>query len=155
MSTPSAIPQVIDALVASFKAALGDDAVYDGPGVSSASPQKYVLVGVADPDGEFMDEAASSTQEWAWLGHVQRDETLTVHCVAVAWNGDTDMKKARDDAFDVVRLVTDEIQADPTYGNQGVLWVQAVSSISLRQLQDENGAIVYLPFDITIRARPE
>lgn len=151
--TTSAIPAVIDALVASFGAAIGTTNVFDGPGVTDNTLTDYVIIGVADPDSESVAEAATSQQSWPWLGHVVRDETIVVHCVAVSWNGDLDQKKARDSVFSMVGNLTTAIQNDPTYGVSGVLYVQGITSMSLHQLQDRKGVIAFLPFDVTVKSR--
>jgi hypothetical protein len=153
VSTPSSIPAVIDALVVSFTAALGEGNVFDGPGVTADNPDQYVIVGMSDPDSEVLDESASSQQGWAWLGHVARDEVVVVHCCAVAWNGDTDQKAARDAAFAVLKVVTDAIEDDPSYGVSGVLYVTGITSSHLRQVQDDNGALAVVSFDIEIHSR--
>ncbi|AGW41299.1 hypothetical protein O159_12200 [Leifsonia xyli subsp. cynodontis DSM 46306] len=151
--TASTIPVVIDALIASFGTALGDSNVFDGTGVTDNTLTDYVLVGVADPDGDSITESATSQQSWPWLGHAVRDETVVVHCVAVSWNGDGVAKTARDSVFNMLGTVTTAIQDNPSYGVSGVLYVQGVTSMSLHQLQDENGAIAFLPFDVTVRSR--
>lgn len=152
MSTPSTIPQVIDALLAKFAAV--SIVAYDGA-VTTLTPESrdYVCVGASDPEGEDFAEAASSTQEWAWLGHMQRDETLTVHCVAVSWSPEGNQKATRDSVFTQVQTVTDAIQSDPSFGVSGVLYVVGLTSVTLRQLRGPNGAISLLPFDIQVRSR--
>lgn len=151
--TASTIPAVIDALVTLFSGALGATNVIDGPGVTDAKITDYVVVGVSDPDADSIGESATSVQGWAWLGHVQRDETIVVHCVAVSWNGDTNQQQARNSVFSMLGTVTTAIQSDPTFAVGGVLWCQGVTHVALHQLQDAEGAIAFLPFDVTIRSR--
>jgi len=152
MSTPSAVPAAIDALVALFAATLGAERVFDGPGARDTGEGSYVFVGVGDPDDDGYDDSASGDQSWAWLGHVQRDETFSVHCCVIAWNGDGDQKAARDEAFAIVGKVTDALQADPTLGGV-LLYAPGVKSYGLRQIQDGSGAATKLPFDVECRAR--
>lgn len=154
MTTASSIPDAIDMLYQAFTVALPANQVYDGPDPSSEYPTKCVIIGLSDPDGDSPQEAAASTQQWAWIGHVQRDEEVTVHCVAVSWSGDTNMKAVRDGAFSVVKVLTDTLTSDPTlYGTVNVLWVNGVDTASLIQGQDSRGAYAYLPFDVHITSR--
>jgi len=146
----SAIPAAIDALIATFTAA--GVAVIDGEGASNSTYPAVVFVGISDPDGDGIEEAASSDQEWAWLGHVQRDETLQIHCVAEAWTGDANPKAARDSAFALVRTISDAITTDPSLGGS-VLYVQAINGLTYKNLRDADGCRADIPFTITCRAR--
>lgn len=153
MSTASAVPATIDALVTLFTASLaGVAAVYDGPGLTDSADAARLHVGLSDVDADDFDVAASAEQGWPWIGHTQRDETFAVHCVAWATNGDADLKAARDAAYRVVQAVTDALQADPSFGAV-VLFSAGVTTATLLQLQYQDGAEVRLPFDIECRAR--
>lgn len=147
----SRIPAVIDKLITVWSAA--GIPVYDGPGVSMETPGLYVLVGVGDPDGESMEEAASSEQGWAYLGHTTLNETITIHCVAVSWNGDSAMKTARDQVVTALTTVADAVKNDPGLGQGQPTWVRQIVGISLRQIQDESGAAAYLPFDVVVQTQ--
>lgn len=153
MSTASAIPAVIDALVASFTAAMPPETVFDGYGLTEAEPEQYVIVGCQDADSDVIDEAASSTQGWAWLGHVARDELIQVKCVAVGWNGDADIQAARNNAFGALKMITDAIENDPSLGVNASTWVTGITSTVLRQAQSAMGATATLSFDIEVRSR--
>jgi hypothetical protein len=146
----SGIPTAIDALIAAFTAA--GVYVVDGQGASDDASQATVFVGLGDPDGDAFENAAQSDQEWAWLGHRQRDETLSIHCVASAWTGDDTPKAARDAAFALVRVISDAITADPSLGGT-VLFVRSIDGLTLRQLRSTEGARADIPFTITCRAR--
>lgn len=152
MSQASAIPTAIDALYTLFTAALPDVAVYDGPGVTDTPAPVALHVGLSDADADGYSSAADSTQGWAWLGHQQRDEEISVHCVAIASSGDAVLKTVRDQAYAVVQAATDALQSDPTFGN-AVLYSLGVTSHTLDQIQDSTGATVRLPFNITCRVR--
>ena len=155
MSTGSAIPLVVDALIATFAAA-GLQAI-DGPGISDAELPLAVYVGMGDPDSDQIAEAASGDQQWAWLGHVQRDEMVTVHCRIVAWSGDSDpaaMKRMRDAAFGAFANVGAAIQSVPNFGVAVVLNVTDVGGIRLYQVQDSDaGTRADIAFDMTCKAR--
>lgn len=153
MIAASAIPVFTDALVATWTAALGSDLVFDGPGVGDDTPPAYVLVGVDDPDGEVLGIAAESSQTWAWLGHVQRDEIGSVRCAIVSWSGETDMKAARDAAFALLADLASAVEADPSLGTDQPSWFTGVDSLSYRQEQDANGAICVIMFSVGFHAR--
>lgn len=150
--TGSAIPAIIDALITTLDAALPGVEVIDGMGATDTGAQRLLFVGLSDPDADRPAEAAASDQAWAWLGHMQRDETATVHLVAVAWNGDGDQKRARDEAFGIVDAVAAAITTDPTLGGV-VVQVRAVEGLSLTQAQTDAGALAYVPVSLSCRAR--
>lgn len=149
MANASAIPATIDALVALFRAA-GIE-TNDGPSVSDEPAPSVVLVGES-PDPLNDSPVATGEQGWAWLGHNQRDETFEVSCVALAWNGDSDMRVARDAVFASMSAVAAAIQSDPRLGG-AVLEVRGISSTSLYQRQSDMGAEASLPFTVSCRAR--
>ena len=157
MSIGSAIPAVVDALIATLTSAGLE--VLDGPGITDDPLPLSVHVGWGDPDSEQIEESASADQTWAWLGHVQRDETVTVHCRIVAWSGDSDsgaMKRVRDSAFSAFAAIGTAIQTDPSLGASasGVLNVTDVGRIALYQVQDEEaGTRADIAFDVTCQAR--
>lgn len=148
--TASAVPAALDAVVALFTAA--GITTYDGPGASDDAATSYVLVGVQDPDVDGPATSATATSQWAWLGHVERDETFSLHCSAVGWNGDADQKSARDNVYALMGQVATAITTDPTLGGV-LLYAVGLSTSDLRQDQDQNGAIALLGFDLECRAR--
>jgi len=152
MTTPSSIPAAIDALIAVFTTAIGADYVNDGPGATQTDGNAYVYVGCQDGDDKDAP-SASSDQEWAWLGHTQRDETIEVYCDARAWTGDQDDQKTpRDAVFGLLAKVTDTISTDPSLGG-AVIYVSGIKSSTLRQFQNASGANAALAFTVTCRAR--
>lgn len=154
-ATGSAVPGFIDALVATFTAA--GLTTFDGPGITDDPVPVAVYVGLGDPDSDQIAEAASANQVWAWLGHSQRDEPITVHCRIVCWSGDSDpaaMKRERDAAFATFETIGAAMQADPTLGAPFVLNVTDVGGIRLYQVQDpESGTRADIAFDVTCKAR--
>ena len=148
MSTASKAPGLIDALVACFLTALDADSVNDGPGATAPNSQRYVYVGVDDPESEdAWLTAASGGQGWAWLGHSQRRETVDVPCVLVAWNGDADQKAARDALYTTMTVLTTAIETDPSLGGSA-LYTVAVTSFTLQQRQQSGGADARLLFTV-------
>jgi hypothetical protein len=105
MSSPSAVPGLIDRLVAIFDAAVAVT-VYDGPEITDANKQSYVAVGWNGAlDDAGMPDAgtvASIDQPWAAIGALAKDEIADITCGAVAWNGGRKFKPVRDLAWDYV-----------------------------------------------------
>jgi hypothetical protein len=148
--TASITPAAIDALIS-----VGNTAgifMVDGPGVTDESLTECIFVGMNDLDGDGYADSATLDQSWAYLGHNMRDETVSVHCLASAWNGQGNLKSARDRVFANLTLLTNAIQSDATLGGI-VLQVVAIRAASLKVNQDENGAIANLIFDIELRGR--
>lgn len=152
MTTGSAIPAVIDALVDSLTTLLPDVLVIDGMPVTDASVAKALCVGMRSFDPTGPEEAATSDQTWAHLGHQVTDETLVVHMVAAGWDGGGNQKAARDAAASIVDGLADLIRSDPSLGDV-VLYVEGVNSLSLTQCQYADGAVAYIPLDLACQAR--
>ena len=152
MSTASKIPAFMDALVACLLGALTADQVIDGT-ITDSAATSYVHVGCSDPDDQSMQNAAESGQGWAWIGHTQRREDGTVHCVAVCLDGNGSQKTARDGAYALLKIVCDAIENDPSLGGAAT-WTVGVTSHSLRQIQDDDGATAQITFDVEFVAYP-
>jgi hypothetical protein len=155
----SRVPAVIDYLVTTFTAAttLGAAAspvsVYDGPVVTETPAQLTLWVGMDDPDSEEAPVGAESESQWAALGAMARDEEISVHCVAEAWSGDTDVKATRLAAYGIVAAVETLLRADASLG--GVLpsgWCE-VTRMQLRQNNVPQGAVARVAFQVVCRAR--
>lgn len=150
MSVPSKVPAFMDALIACLRAILTEDQVLDSRS-TDATPFDCVLVGASDVDDPGWQTAAESAQSWSWLGHSQRSERATVHCVAIGYNGDAAMHAARASAYALLKIITDAIEADPSMGGSA-LWTVGVTSHVLRQIQDSDGATAQIPFDVEFEA---
>jgi hypothetical protein len=148
--TASILPAAIDAVLTAGNSA--GVFMVDGPGITDENLTECVFVGMNDLDQQGYVNSATLDQNWAYLGHNMRDETVSIHCLASAWNGQGNIKSARDCVFANLTKLTDAIQTDPTLGGV-VLQVVAVRAGSLNANQDENGAIVNLTFDIELRGR--
>ena len=153
------VPAVIDYLVSTFQAslALGANtppvAVYDGP-VTTGQPSQLVLwVGVNDPDSIAAPIGAESEQAWAGLGARQRDEWITVHLVAEAWAGTTDVKAIRTAVFAIVAAVEVIMQADPTMGGLVQFTDPTMPQLQLRQNNTAAGQVARVMFSIKAKAR--
>lgn len=156
--TGSIVPTVIDRLVDQLSG--GSFEVFDGPGRTDDRIMSGLFVGWSDLEDEGPNDGVSWDQSWPFLGHYQRDETVRIACVAVAWSGNSTMKPARDEAFAMVDAVGALIQEDPTLGTQttpvdGVvmLAVQGMTAGKLRQNLDNEGAYAELGFEIEVKGR--
>jgi hypothetical protein len=137
MTTPaSAIPQVIDALVAIATAAFPDATslvdVNDGPAFTQEDTGQTLWIGSNGDDAS--NEAATADQIFPYTNTQFRRDTITVHCVALAWNGDDDFKTVRDQAFAQMQAFTAAVVADNTLsGAVNIGTWSAGSNVSLAQ----------------------
>ena len=141
---PSAVRAVVAALTAHLPAGT---LVIAGPGVTDAGNQQYVLVGVDDADETTYSKAVTGSQSWAQLGGMFRDEVFTIHCVAVAWNGDADALAAMDAVFALMAGIEAALVLDPSLGGV-LLYAPGITSLDLKFTQDSDGATAHLPFDV-------
>jgi hypothetical protein len=150
----SAIPALIDQLVTVASAAFGTTSpviVSDGPSVIQDDTGQMLWVGCSDPAD--IAEAASGEQFWPYVSSQFRRETVTVHCMALAWSGDDDFKTVRDQAFAQVQAFTAAIVSDASFAGT-VLWAaSAGSNLSLSQGFNSNGAEARVAFDVTATAQ--
>lgn len=159
MTTTTRVPAVIDYLVNTFTAAATIGAatppvaVYDGPVTTGAPSQLVLWVGLQDPDAVTAPVGAESQEEWVGLGARQRNEYLTVHCVAEAWAGGTDVRSVRVAAYDIVAAVEVILQADPTLGGLVLFTDPTMPQRQLRQNNTEAGQLARVYFQIKAKAR--
>lgn len=156
MGSTSVVPDLIDALFTKATDALEGVTVYDGFGVTN-DPGDFLMIGVEDPDSQDAAYSAETEQDWAEvganLGSAERDETGTLTCAALSWNGDANQKQARDAAYAITSKLEDLLRADPTLGLTSLLWTSFGTSSQLSQAQDSQGALALLVFRIYFRAR--
>lgn len=153
--TTSRAGAAIDALLAILWAApaLSNVAVIDGPAATNYTARRRLYIGWA-PGAE---QAASVTQEFAYVGARRRDEDFTISCYAEVRAGDKDMGLRRAAVFELLAEVEDALRATdaapeaPTLGGV-VLWAHLTTG-SLTQVQTENGALAGLEFTVACRAR--
>lgn len=148
----SAIPDVIDYLVTTLTAALPDVTVIDGPGITDASAENWLFVGVDDPDSESAPTSAEATSDWSTLGARQRREDIVVHCAAISYSGDDVIKTVRDAAFVTVAGVEQAIVTDPTLGG-AVLYATFGGVGAVRQNTNDQGVEAWALFTVAARAR--
>lgn len=143
----SSIPAVVDALLATWRAALadaGDSAqVFDGPiGAATPTSGDIVVVGVEPPTA-----SVDAQQEPHGLGN-RLVEEFTVHCRVGSLSGDTDMKPRRDRVYALLALLTAAVKANSSLG--GVCDRAFLGrELNLWQGQIPEGAVAEVAFDIT------
>lgn len=153
----TAVFDVLDALFTTLDAAL-NYRVIDGP-VSlrpNRDETKFLLIGAEDLLPSNPDEqpepvnSADTSQQISGLGAVSREETITVHCVAVGRAVKGSAAQARAIAKSVVEDVGNHLPKSPTPETYAAF----VSDIStIRTLNTTGGAVVAVLFSITVMAR--
>lgn len=149
---PSAIPGAYAGLLAALRANLTGVEVIDGPGATDQTDNRYIMVGVADPDADGFVEAITGSQRWAQLGGKFRDETFSIRCAAVAWNGDGNQSQAISDVFSLFDAAGNALVSDPTLGGS-ILYAPGLTEFTVRFIQDKNGVAAELPFAVECRTR--
>lgn len=151
MTAASAIPALVDALISVALTAFPDATsvvdVMDGPSNSMEDTGQSLWIGSNGDDAST--EAATADQVWPYLSSSFRREVLTVHCLALAWNGDDDFKTVRDQAFAQVQAFTAAIVADATLGGAVLECTVPVNRIQLAQgFNSLSGVEARVSFDI-------
>lgn len=163
-------PAVVDAVIAQYLAQPG----YRGPASTSATGtlvldgaesglledrgQLFVIVGVSIDEAGNPIEPGTSQQEPAAMGPSRpRDETGTIHCLAVAETGDASlearsMKACRDLAYGIVGTAETFCRTDPKLGGvPGLQWAFVTASMPTQYAGA--GLVVEVPFTIAYFAR--
>jgi hypothetical protein len=156
----SRLPALIDYLINLFTTAptIGGATppvmVYDGPVTTEAPDQLILYVGLSDPDSDEGQPAGEFTQEWGALGRLARNETITIHCCAVAWNGVDPVQSMRVAVTGIVAAVESVMQADTTQFGGNVLFpAPGITSGVLMQNNTSTGAVAQLAFDLIFQSR--
>lgn len=152
MTAVSAVPALLDALVALFAAALPNVTVFDGPGLTDHTAGDYLFVGVADPDSDAGESAVETTVEWGGLGSRLRHEQITVRCAAVSWSGDEDVHARRVAAYATFAAVEQALTADPSVGDVARFGGLATEH-QLKQNNTDDGAEAWVQFAMQFTAR--
>jgi hypothetical protein len=150
--TATALPAAIDNLLVILRAAAAAStiAVYDSLVPTDAPDRRYIIVGASDPTADDLFDAATTSQPWAYIGHNQRRETFTLHCIAVAWDGGEDLSACRIAATEVLALATTAIVADPSLN--GAVLQTTIGNVALQQAYVTDGVYVGYPFDLECQA---
>jgi hypothetical protein len=152
----STVPALIDALTSAADLALSDTNVFDGPG-SCDDPGDYLMVGVDDPFNVTSAVLSASVEQVAGPSGTNRprDESGTLWCSALSWNGDADQKVARDRVYAIQAAVENILRANPSLNIAagGLFYAELGVGGSLKQDQGTDGAMAILAFPISFRAR--
>lgn len=151
----SILPSLIDALVTQARVALPALQVFDGYGASE-DPGDFLMIGVDDPDAPTPADSAESVQDWGpyRASGSKRDEQGSITCAALSWNGNGDVKAARDAAFASVGAVSTLLRNDPTLGlSPSLLWARFGSVLDLSQQQDGSAVQAVVLFRVAFQAR--
>ncbi|CAL9302768.1 MULTISPECIES: hypothetical protein [Streptomyces] len=146
----SRVPEVIDRLVALGKAdaALKGVRISDGPEMTEDPDLEWLIPGWdADPTGDF--QAANTLGGWAGLGS-RREEQFQITVAVIAYNGDTDVRAARERAYEIAARVEAWFVADPSIGLPEL--EAAIEASQLTQDQTPKGAQAALLLTVAGRA---
>lgn len=151
----SRLPDAIDTLYNRWKAAPGLGAagvsVYDGPVVTDDALRESVWVGFnADPNGTF--QVAETSQDWAGIGAKKRQEEFGVICAVYVPRGDTDIRKARERAYEIFGAVEADLRSDPSLGFPPPT-VVSLTDVTVFQEPTTSGIQVRLVFIVQFRTR--
>ena len=128
--------------------------VYDGPPTTALDAPLALYVGLTDPDSTAAEEAATSVQEWAAIGRLGRNETITIHCCAQAWSGADDIAAVRTSVTAIVAAIEQVMQADSTQFGGNVLFPDpGITNQALWQNNTQAGPFARVTFDLIFRAR--
>lgn len=146
----STLPAVVDALLATWRAALEvaalDVDVFDGPlGATTPASNDVLVVGLEPPT-----TSAEGTQEPHGMGN-RLTEHFVIHSRVSSLSGDVDMKPRRDRAYAILAVLNGALKANPTLG--GVCnRVFLGPELQLWQGQTPAGAVAEVSFDVSVQA---
>jgi hypothetical protein len=146
----SRLPELIDAVTARAGAVSGLAGVMvtDGPQVTDSDAREWLIVGFdGNPEGEF--EAGQTSGGWATLG-TDREEQLQLVVAVIVMRGDTDVRAARQRAYEIAAPVEQLLGADPSLGMRSA--EVAIGGTQLVQEQTSNGVQVRLLLQLVGRA---
>ena len=153
MSTTTAIENLIQAMLTSFKASslLTGIQIYDGPDINIDSyPENWIAVGHdGNEDGDV--QVSDSRNSWELVGNYKMWEDGTLNCTLVAQSGDTHLTPVRQQAQSMLSAVDTIIRSDPSFG--GAVLYSGLDSHRIRYIQANAGAAVQIDFTVMYRAR--
>lgn len=145
MGNRSSIPAVIDYLVSRLTTLLGPIGVVvtDGP---PQPPQDVapdiVCIGYS---GTELDEVVDNTLARQQMTTSPDRETYTITSLVSSWQGnDVDMKVCRDQVFEIINRISDELSRDQTLG--GIVMRIRMQTEALMQVQTLEGAVATARF---------
>lgn len=157
---PTKLPVILSYLVSLFQGdpTLGQATppvtVYDGPPTTALDAPLKLYIGLTDPDNDAAEEAAIFDQARPDLGKAQRDETISIRCVAEAWSGSDDMATVRAAVFGITQATENLVRADGSFGAlPGVILANpGVTGGTLLQNNTSTGAVAQVRFSINFRS---
>lgn len=159
--TTSAYPATVDKLLSIFHAAFDSTTgaatvrITEGPGVSSATNQQLIWVGVEASD-EFSPPGKGGSGQvlWATMGtNHSRDERFSVNCVADAWAGNYDPPTLRAQAFALFGAAITAVTSDPSIGRPGGVLALESYTFDYSVITASEGASGRIEFVLNFRAR--
>lgn len=152
MTTTSRAADAIDALVGLLQAApgLADASIVDGPDVAGHKKRTVCVGWDGNPDGEGL--AVEWQQAWASVGQRAKNETFSVTCAVVAWDGGTAVRPIRDAAYVLLGAVEDALRGNPSLGFPPPTIV-AVTSGATFQEQIPEGRLCRVTFQVAVQTR--
>lgn len=148
----SRVPAVLDRLVvvATTAVAATPTKVFRGP-VVTGDPGNAIHIGYDGmPMGDYRSVNVTST--WAGLGARARNEEFVVYCAVTVLNGDTNVKAATDETYNLFNLFETALRDDPDL-NQTPRLTAAINSVELFTMMHPAGLQVLLSFTIHVSAR--
>lgn len=140
----TAVPVVLDALLAAFTSALPGVQVVDGPPVQSIAGD---VVAVGMPPQE-RSPGADSTENIAGMSAIE--EAIVVNCLARSWSGSDGVKAQRDRTAGFVVALRAHLRADTTLGD--VVGHARITGSSYVPWRDDGARlIVDFPFRVEVR----
>lgn len=147
----SRVPELIDALVTrlSTDPVLAGVTVADGPEVTESNAPDWLIVGFnGDPDGDF--QAAQTVGGWSGLSPSSREEQLQLTVAVIVQRGSTDVRPARERAYEISGRLEALLAADPSVGLRSL--EAAIEGSQLIQDQTDQGVQVRLLLTVAGRA---
>ncbi len=146
-SVVSTAPAVLDAMVVRFTAALPDVEVLDGGPVREYEDD-LVCVGFTSVPGEPTVEDTRTREQ---MTTDPDRESYDVTSICSSWQGNqTDAKKVRDRAYEILDAIAAELASDQTLG--GLVMRARLISHLFQQEQTLKGAVATIRFVIHVDA---
>lgn len=135
---------VIQQLKTSFQTVLPTIDLYLGEPITSDVPLDFIMISSdGDPDS---DSSADFEHVWHDLAHTRMREDGEIPCALVSQTGDDDVSSTLTTGFATLQACVNALGNDPTLG--GLVMSIQVSTGSSRQIQNNRGTAVVIPFTV-------
>ena len=143
----STVPAVLDAIVATVRAALPGVEVWDGQPVKQTADDVICIAFTGEPD----EAAVNSTISLEQMARDPARESYNITCLASSWQGEQEnAKTVRDRAYDLVDGVAAALAADQALA--GLVMRAMVATQAFAQAQTDRGAVATVQFVIHVDA---